>query len=746
MQLTKKRPRATADAAFSVPPHQTYKFNFCLSRTCETKYNRIPNMITRETGVMGLRKVFISPFGHLTNSSFHGTFIANILTSVPCGSSQLIFPKNRYEKVKLAYQTERDVATKQSEKHKEARFSPAKSSSLSPVHRLGSDNRSLHRKQITATASDETNIESDSAVVDNFVGRHRNNVYTEENSANPSQILQHGVKSSTASSPGRRGQKQTTQTRKEFEHLKKRNKSLYSESAPVRMDFESILAFLSGTEKQMSMFIRELRTGKRMLSVSQFNEVVSLLSRRGRISSALGIVETAESGNMAKALANARSAKSYTIMIDVYGKAHQLSKAFALFYNMSRMGASPTVVTYNAMIASCARCSEPNLAYEVFEEMQMNGFKPDKFSYGALIDSCAKCGKVDRAFEISNLMEANGVEKDETIYSALMDACGRTEQLERALGVFEEMKRKGVWPNQVTFAVLIDMCAKVKQPERAFYLYSELKHWGYAPANVIVFTALIDACAKCGWPERAELVVQSMVSQGIEPNQISFGALMEAWAKEGRLDRAFEVLDRMSRKHKVFPNAVLIGGLIASCRRLRETWRVGKLWEIIVTYNLRPSKIYYPSLILMALTENNLRLATAVVLHAFARGYLRRAVLNSEDPAMHAMACAIIYFRNELLKSEYGASIRADTSKAANRLNTVFKSLAMSVHDMDSISASTAREVCFTWGNTNMREVTSSSRSRTTRRDRNASYRKEIASNSRRRTSDPASFATRRTT
>lgn len=420
------------------------------------------------------------------------------------------------------------------------------------------------------------------------------------------------------------------------------------------------------------------------MSLLQLNEIATTLCRMRRVSSALALVELWEEKPLCDQLASIKSVKSFTIMIDVYGKAQQLSRALSLFYNMPRLGAEPNIITYNAIISACARNNEPDLAYQVFEEMQQKGLVPDKYTYGSLIDSCSKSGQVERAFDVYRLMDASDIDKDPTIYSTLIDACGRAQQLERAFTVFEEMKRHGVWPNLVTFSVLIGMCANAKQPERAFQLFSEIKHWDIRRANVVTYTALIEACAKAGWPQRAEMVMAAMMESGVRPNEITYGALMDGWTRCGRIDKAFAIIDRMANKHRLAPNAVVIGSLIESCKKANEIARAKAIWGVIMQHNIRPPPCNYPPLIVMATKNGDIEVAMAIVMHAYARGSLRRVSVKSENPTLRALACAIAYLER-LIRDTAGRT--EDKEKYSRRLKVVLASTAMRADDTDGISS-----------------------------------------------------------
>lgn len=450
-----------------------------------------------------------------------------------------------------------------------------------------------------------------------------------------------------------------------------------------------------GSDIEKRDYLEAVLYGDVYMSVDDCNELLSNLVRQKRCRDALALVHVWEQKPFSDLLISLKAVKTFTIMIDVYGKSRQLSRSFSIFHSMCRAGVEPNVITYNALIAACARSNEPSLAYEVFEDMQKQGLRADKFSYGSLIDSYAKSGQVDRAFQISQIMDKNGIQKDQTIYSALMDACGRAKQLDRAFSVFEEMKRNGVWPNLITFSVLIDTCANAREPERAFQLFSEIKHWGFPKANVIVYTALIDACSKAGWPERAELVMKSMVDNDVEPNEISFGALMDGWIRQGQLDNAFEVLVRMARDHDLRPNAFLIGALIDFCRKMGEFSRVKMIWGVVVKYNIRPSRTCYPGLICMAAKCGDVDIAAAIALHGFARGLLRRVSLKSENTTLYALACSLIYLKY-VIKNDHSVS-ETVREQHLDRLRVAYNSTAMAQSDM--ISPEDACEHCMQWNN-----------------------------------------------
>ncbi len=71
--------------------------------------------------------------------------------------------------------------------------------------------------------------------------------------------------------------------------------------------------------------------------------------------------------------------------------------------------------------------------------------------------------------------------------------------------------------------------------------------------NVVTYGALIDAWAKAGEPERAESILREMDSEktlAVKPNVITYGSAMNGWSRSGRPERVQALYDEMLQKHQ----------------------------------------------------------------------------------------------------------------------------------------------------------------------------------------------------
>lgn len=429
-----------------------------------------------------------------------------------------------------------------------------------------------------------------------------------------------------------------------------------------------------GSDAAVRAALVEISTGSVVVTVADYNDILSSLSRQRKYRTAMALIRISKTSRFASIIQPIWNVKTFTIMLDMFGKSHQLDGAFALFYEMQQDEKTPpSQVTYNALISACARSSEPELACVVFEDMQAAGLDADKFTYASLIDAHAKRGDVDTSFEISRLMDEQGVRKDPTVYSALMEACARACELPRALSVFETMKREGVWPNLITFSVLLDCCANAREPYKAFELFGEIKYWGLT-SNVVTWTGLLHACSKAGWPERAEMVLERMRAANVEPNEITFGALIDAWTRADDMEHAFVAIDQMAAINGVAPNAVLIGGLIETSRRLRTGIFMSRIWSLVAENNIRPARSYYPTMLSLAALSGDTQTAVAIVAHCHSRGMLRRVDFSSKDPILKSLAFALLCVLISCNQQE-------DASAQLKQLRSIFESISLNIDE-----------------------------------------------------------------
>merc|ERR1740121_3506913 len=116
--------------------------------------------------------------------------------------------------------------------------------------------------------------------------------------------------------------------------------------------------------------------------------------------------------------------------------------------------------------------------------------------------------------------------------------------------------------------------------------------------NVITFSAMIDACAKASNLPRAEYWHQQMLDKGIPPNAYSYTALISACAKRADASGA-EAAERWldsSEEAGVVNDVVVYSSVIDACGKAKDAERAMRVFRRMKARGLQPHVVAYAAL------------------------------------------------------------------------------------------------------------------------------------------------------
>ncbi|KAG8055098.1 hypothetical protein GUJ93_ZPchr0001g29743 [Zizania palustris] len=151
-----------------------------------------------------------------------------------------------------------------------------------------------------------------------------------------------------------------------------------------------------------------------------------------------------------------------------------------------------------------------------------------------------------------------------TIYlaTALIDCYAKAGRLDYASHVFAQVPSRNVmhWT-----AMICGMVTHLRY-EVAIQLFEEMCRRGVQP-NEMTFTAMLSACGHAGLVEQGKMFFKLMVDKyGIEPSIHHYGCIVDLYAKAGKLEDAYEVIKAM----RVEPNIVIWTSLLAACKKFKN--------------------------------------------------------------------------------------------------------------------------------------------------------------------------------
>ncbi|ERM99861.1 hypothetical protein AMTR_s00098p00155650 [Amborella trichopoda] len=268
-------------------------------------------------------------------------------------------------------------------------------------------------------------------------------------------------------------------------------------------------------------------------------------------------------------------------LLNMYLKCGRFEDAKDLFNRIPER----TVVAWNTMIAGFSQNGRHHKALEIFDQMKVSGVLADEATMVSVLPVCANLRDVERGRAIHAYIDERGFGDNLLVRNSLIDMyakCGCLEDARRlfneapqrnviswtsmiggyvlmglvfeALSLFSQMQPTKVRPNSLSISILLSGCAS-----SSFLRYGKFVH-GYAIRNniefdVVVETALIDMYAKCGKLDLGYRLFMKTSRQRTVP----WNAIISGFAQNGTAEEAVKLFKQMLQESVCPDNATIVG-------------------------------------------------------------------------------------------------------------------------------------------------------------------------------------------
>lgn len=134
------------------------------------------------------------------------------------------------------------------------------------------------------------------------------------------------------------------------------------------------------------------------------------------------------------------------------------------------------------------------------------------------------------------------------------------------------MVQEGLKPNVISYAAAMAACHQ--RPGVVLGLLDRMESEQIKP-NTVVLTTAINALAKEGgaYTDTAYQIMLKMERDGPEPNIYTYNTVTRAFAEEGRLDEALDIL-RSIKNRQLLPDRFTFTTLLMACGRTNSSAQV----------------------------------------------------------------------------------------------------------------------------------------------------------------------------
>lgn len=274
--------------------------------------------------------------------------------------------------------------------------------------------------------------------------------------------------------------------------------------------------------------------------------LVEMYCRCGDLESARRIFERASSKDLA----------IWNSLISGYARSNQMEQARFLLGMMKREGFEPNSHTWNGILSRQMENEQYESVLQVFAEMQASDLKPDVYTMGIILPACSRLGSIERGKQIHAHLIRSCWDSDTHLGTALVDMYAKCGSIKLAEEAFQRISHH----NLVACNTMLAGFAAHGLGKKVDALFHRLLSDGVDP-DEITFLSVLSSCAHEGAIDRSYEYVSLMEKFDLKPGVKHYSCMVDLLSRAGHLGEAF----KLAREMPVEPDAVMWGAILRGC-------------------------------------------------------------------------------------------------------------------------------------------------------------------------------------
>ncbi|KAL5707210.1 hypothetical protein ACHQM5_025288 [Ranunculus cassubicifolius] len=253
-----------------------------------------------------------------------------------------------------------------------------------------------------------------------------------------------------------------------------------------------------------------------------------------------------------------RDLVSWNSMISGYSKMGFAAEAVGLFRRMRVAGYQPDEMTLVSLLSACGDLGDLSLGRWVEDFIEENEVRLNSFVGSALVDMYGKCGDLESARRVFDRLPT----KDLVAWNAMITGYAQNGASNKAITLFHDMRKASMDPDKITLISVLSACASIGALDvgNSISVYASQKGLHH---NIYVGTALIDMFAKCGKIDDALKTFEEMPQRNI----VSWNTMISAFSFNGRAKEAVSLFECMLKEDGggIRPDHITFVGVLSAC-------------------------------------------------------------------------------------------------------------------------------------------------------------------------------------
>ncbi|XP_068645317.1 pentatricopeptide repeat-containing protein At3g13880 [Aristolochia californica] len=277
-------------------------------------------------------------------------------------------------------------------------------------------------------------------------------------------------------------------------------------------------------------------------------------------------------------------------LLNLYWKCGDMDSATLLFDKMHERN----VVSWNSVISGYSQVGHYDMALNLFLAALRTEVRLDKFTYACVLSVCAQSGDLKTGKIIHGLIVVGGFGFQNFVANSLIDMYSKCGRIDQARFLFDNLDDL----DSVSWNSLISAYVRIGLTKEAFRVFIQMQRNGWN-MNTYALSSVLKGCSISDDGESFGKIIHGLVTKvGLDMDVVVGGAILDMYAKVGRLKDAIEVFKLMPNHNLVAFNAMIAGFFRSNANvsdKLAED--ALSLFSEILRRGMRPTKYTFSSIL-----------------------------------------------------------------------------------------------------------------------------------------------------
>jgi len=297
---------------------------------------------------------------------------------------------------------------------------------------------------------------------------------------------------------------------------------------------------------------------------------------------------------------------TYGSLIKAYGHAKDIDGIWRCWKEMRSRHIMPTSITVGCMVEAIVSNGDPEGAFDLIhqiDEDEQCAKALNSVIYCSVLKGFTREKKVDRVWEVYEEMCKKNIELSTVTCNTLIDACARGGRMDNLPRILEDMRVHRVKPNLITYSTMLKGHCQNGDMKTAFAILDQLKNDAHLKPDEIMYNSLLDGCAQNGMVDEGLDIVEEMQKEGVKPSNFTLSILVKLMSRARKLDKAFSLVEEITKKYHFRPNVHVYTNLIQACCSSQQLSRGMKILEQMLQERVAPETRTYSILVRSNMTK-----------------------------------------------------------------------------------------------------------------------------------------------